>query len=254
MSRLHTRGLLGASIAAIAVGAMPAIAADDFVTITVTLPYPDGFGPSDGVFYRLAGQSAFYSNRTSSLTTGGQLDGLVSSTSLQDISFLEVFPENELTDYLTFGYFGVLETVVDDGSGEQVTDRSLVVAGQFGTFAGLPISSILPFATESELVDALANGFDTPQFFDALFSAVGNPDLLGDLALFQQAFPAAPTDTIRDGQTLGLYAFIDAIPGEEDRALQIGNLSTSVLRVIPAPATVVLGLAGALVLAPRRRR
>lgn len=252
LRRVRSRVVASIPVAIVAIP-IPAVANDDFVTISVTLPYPDGFGPSDGVFYRLAGQSAFYSNRTSSLTTGNQLDGLVSSTSFQDISFFEVFPENELTDYLTFGYFGVLETVMDDGSGEQVTDRSLVVAGQFGTFEGLPISSILPFAAESELVDALVNGFDTPQFFNALFSAVGNPDLLGDLALFQQAFPAAPTDTLRNGQTLGLYAFIDAVPGEEDRALQIGNLSASVLRVVPAPATSLVAFAAVFAAARRRR-
>ncbi|MFG0326183.1 MAG: hypothetical protein ACF8SC_02805 [Phycisphaerales bacterium JB037] len=250
---LNIRRVAALGVFAAGVVATSASASDDFVTITVDLPFPAGTGPGDGVFYRLAGQSAFYSLRTGSFTTGGLLDGLGSSASLQDISFQEFFPEVQLTDYLEFGYFGVLETVVDGALGEEVVDRSLVVAGQAAIFEGLPISSILPFLTESELVDALTGGFDTPQFFDALFSAVGNPDLLGDLTLLQQAFPGAPTDLIRDGESLGLYGFIRSVPGEEDQAVWIGGLSATVLRVVPAPTAAGVWLVGGLAAARRRR-
>lgn len=243
--------------AALAVGvgfaAAPAIASDDFVTITVTLPNPEGSG-GEGTFYRLAGQSAFYTTRTSSSTTGGQLDGLTSDDSFQDISFFEVFPENNLTDYLRFGYFGVLETVVVDGSGqEQVVNQSLVFAGQSGVFDGLTINAAFPFFEESVLVNALVNGFDTPEFFDALFTAFGSDDLLGDLTLFQQTDPNAPTDTLRFGETLVLYALIEGSPGGEDLAVGIGTLSASVLRIVPAPSTLALGALVGLVGARRRR-
>lgn len=246
-----SRVALAAGGLLLALGASPAAAIDDFVTITVTLPYPDGGQPGDSLFYRLAGQSAYYNTRTGGFTTGGALDGLTSTDSFHDITFAEVFPEPSLTDYLRFGYFGVLETVFDDGTGEQVLDRSLIVAGQFGAFEGMTISAILPFLTESELVDALVSDFDSPQFFSALFSAIGNNDLLGDQTLFLQTDPNLPTQTVRFGETLGLYAFIGGDDGSE--ALQVGNLSSSVLRIVPAPsAASLLVLAGAL--AARRRR
>ncbi|QOJ00788.1 MAG: hypothetical protein HRU70_09900 [Phycisphaeraceae bacterium] len=246
--------VLAACVAAsIGFAAAPAAASDDHVAITVTLPFPGGFGPDDGVTYRLAGQSAFYSTRTNGVTTGGQLDGLSSSGSPHLIEYTEVFPEASLADYLRYGYFGVLETVVDDGTGERVIDRSFVIAGRFGAFDGLAIDSILPFFQESELVDALVNGFDTPEFFDALSAALGNADLLGDMTLLSRPDLNGPVDTVRAGEMLGLYALIGGVPGEEDRAVLIGDLSASVLRVVPSPGALALASLAGFV-ATRRRR
>ena len=99
--------------------------------------------------YRLTGQSVFFSQRTNSGTTGGQLDGVTtldSQNAVHQITFGEVFPEANLTDYLTFGYFGVVETVdiVDDT--ETVVDRSIVVAAN-SLAAGATLQDVFPGLT-----------------------------------------------------------------------------------------------------------
>jgi hypothetical protein len=242
-----------ASFVALALGAglAPSAAGFDRVTIQGGLDFPDGSDSQGPSYFRLAGQSAFFSTRTSSFTTGGQLDGFTTFDSENgpfEIQFLEVFPEQNLTDYLQFGYFGVVETVtVDAVLGETVTDRSLVVAGRLD---GFTISQIFPFMTENELVDALVGGFDSPQFFDALFSAVGNPDLLGDIRLSQAEIDGLP-EVVRQGESIGLYALIGGDNGDE--AVNIGYLATAVLRVVPAPSSFALAVLAGLVAGRRRR-
>lgn len=243
-------------ITALALGAAlaPGASGSDRVTIAGGLDFPDGSDSQGPSYFRLAGQSAYFNIRTGSFTTGGQLDGFTTFDTKNgpfEIQFFEVFPEQNLTDYLQFGYFGVVETVtVDAALGEVVTDRSLVVSGRFGVLEGLTINQILPFMTESELVDALVNGFDSPQFFSALFSAVDNPDLLGDIRL-TQAEPDGLLEVVRQGESIGLYALIGGDNGDE--AVNIGYLATAIHRVIPTPSTLALaGIAG--LIASRRRR
>jgi uncharacterized protein (TIGR03382 family) len=245
-----------ASFVALALGAglAPSAAAFDRVTIVGGLDFPDGSDAEGPSYFRLAGQSAYYSTRTGSFTSGGQLDGFTSFDSENgsfEVQFVEVFPEQSLTDYLQFGYFGVVETVtVDAVLGETVTDQSLIVAGRFGVLDGLTINQIFPFMTESELVDALLGGFDSPQFFNALFSAVGNPDLLGDIFL-AQGEPGGIDEIVRPGENLGLYALIGGVNGDE--AVSIGSLSTGVQRVIPTPSSFALAVLAGLVAGRRRR-
>ncbi len=244
------------SVAFLAFGAGLAFAGPGFdrVTIAGAIGFPDGSDPDGPSYFRLAGQSAFFSTRTSSFSTGGQLDGFTTYDSENgpfEAQYFEVFPEVNLTDYLRFGYFGVVETVTFDAAlGETVTDRSLVFAGRFGEFDGMTIDQILPFTTESELVDALVSNFDSPQFFDALFSAVGNPDLQGDIRLSQRE-PGGIAETVREGESIGLYALIGGANGDE--AVDIGYLATAVLREVPAPSSVALAVLAGLVAGRRRR-
>lgn len=235
-------------------GLAPAAPGFDRVTIAGALGFPDGSDSMGPSYFRLAGQSAYYNTRTSSFTTGGQLDGFTTFDSKNgpfEVQFFEVFPETNLTDYLQFGYFGVVETVtVDAALGETVTDRSLVVAGRFGVLDGLTINQIFPFMTENELVDALVNGFASPQFFDALFSAVGNPDLLGDIHLTQRE-PGGIAEIVRQGESIGLYALIGGDNGDE--AVNIGYLATAILREVPTPSSFALAVLAGLVAGRRRR-
>jgi hypothetical protein len=242
------------AILALGAGLAPAAANFDRVTIAGALDYPDGSDPDGPSYFRLAGQSAYYSTRTNSFSTGGQLDGFTSYDSENapfEVQFIEVFPEVNLTDYLRFGYFGVVETVTFSAAlGETVTDRSLVIAARGVAFEGMTIDSFLPFMTESELVDALVNTFDSPQFFDALFSAVSNPDLLGDIFL-SQGEPGGVDEIVRLGESLQLYALIGGDNGDE--AVSIGSLATGVQRVIPTPSSLAPAVLAGLVAGRRRR-
>lgn len=245
------------AIAAVAIATPAANASPiDIVTITGSLAFPElADGENDGsVYYRLTGQSAYYNTRTGSFATGNQLDGLTSyDAEVEDfqIIYTEFFPETNLTDYLQFGYFGVVETVSDTGNGETILASTLIVAGHFSEVEGQTIDAILPFFSVSGLVNALIGGFDTDEFFDALFSAVGNPALMGDITLYQFDGGQA-VDVLRYGQGLGLFAFIGGDNGDE--AVAIGSLETSVLRIVPTPSTIALGAVACFISASRRRR
>jgi hypothetical protein len=188
-------------------------------------------------YYRFRGQSVYFSNRTNGLTTGGQLDGFdCRSDDLAQfrINFFEVFPEVELTDYLTFGYFGIVETYIlvdTDGDGiedaEQVTDTSFVMAVRDGLGEGTKVEDYFPNLDEATLVTALTTTFDSPEFFEALFAATENPDLRGDIGLNQAN--AGFTTNIRPFEQLSLVAFRGGDNGDEGRAL--GYMTTSIIRI-----------------------
>jgi hypothetical protein len=228
----------------------------DVGTIGVSLDFPGEPGPVGTTsYYRLAGQSVFFTQRTNGGTSGGPLDGVTSfdsATSVHEITSVEGFPETILTDYLRFGYFGVLETVVPDGSGgETVVDTSLIIATQFGFGEGLAVEDIFPTLTEQTLVNALVNTFDSAEFFAALDVANGNVNLSGVTGL-----TLAGTGLVRQGDSLTLYGFIIESEDTEvgDRAQEIGFIDYGMVRiVIPEPSGLgALALAG--VLASRRRR
>jgi hypothetical protein len=212
-----------------------AAAQDDLVQIT------GGFdcGPVDepGMFYQLRGQSVYFSNRTAGLTTGGQLDGIDCRNdplAQFNISFFEVFPEVNLTDYLTFGYFGIVDTIVatdtdEDGLAdtEEIVDTSFVMAVEDNLGEGVKVEDYFPSLDEATLVTALTTTFDSPEFFDALFTAIGHPDLTGDIQIRQVNGSIA--NVIRPGQQLSLVAFTGGEFGDEGQA--IGYIVTDIARI-----------------------
>lgn len=193
--------------------------------------------PGEVEYYRFIGQSAYFSQRTSSFTTGGQLDGIDCRNdefAQFDIAFFEVFPEASLTDYLTFGYFGVVETVTAfdtdfDGNVdfEEVTDQSFVMAtrGQIGVDA--KVEDFLPGYDEETLVTALTTTFDSPEFFDALSQISGHPDLAGDVYLWQ--VNAGIANNVRVGEQMSLIAFQGGENGDEGYLL--GYLTTAITNI-----------------------
>lgn len=210
--------------------------AQDLVTISGGF-YECGTKVAEGQveYYRLSGQSVYFSSRTSSLTTGGQLDGIDcrdDELAQFDISFFEVFPEANLTDYLTFGYFGIVDTITafdTDGDGtpeyEQLTDQSFVIATRNQLGEGATVGDFLPGYDEATLVNALTTSFDSPEFFDALFQAVDNPNLNGDIWLWQSN--AGTSANVREGEQLSLIAFRLGSGGDEGQLL--GYLSTAII-------------------------
>jgi hypothetical protein len=202
------------------------VAAADEVTLPVTLD-----SPSTGS-YRLRGQSAFLVQQTGGGTSGGQLDGVESPGAT--ISFTEVFPPPTLNDYLTFSYFGLIETLDDQG---EVSDLSLVVALQPGVGIGQSVGDLFAGMDEATLVTAM-QGFDTPEFF-ALMDAVNG-------AAFARGVIEIPP-LGRAGETLHLVAFTGGPDG--NLGVAVGSLRDI---TVPAPGGALLGLAGLVVL--RRRR
>lgn len=228
------------AIVSAAVCALAGSALADEVIISARLDFPDQ--ADSGLYYRLTGQSVYFSVRANSFTTGGQLDGLdsfASDPSGVTISFTEVFPEVQHADYLRFGYFGVVETlqVSQDGGPDTIIDRSIVIAGKFNELDGLRVEDLLPGLDEMTLLDALTNSFDSPEFFSALDSASGDMRLQGDIRLTTDPTDENPSGEVRPGEAIGLFGFFD-------QATEIGYLGTTVYRPVPSPGAVgVLGLA-----------
>lgn len=242
--------------ALVALASSPALALDiDFATIRHDL---DAAVDNDGVpiefdgnptFYRLAGQSAFMQQRTNSGTSGGQLDGAIG---FGLIDFTEVFPPVLITDYLTYSYLGVVELAGTDVNGDEVIlDRSIVIAFQPGIAEGQTIESLFAGSgyTESILVDAFTNSFDSPEFLDMAFNRVGGqPNTSGNMGVFQADCQFTnvcdPLTQLQLEETLDLVAFFGGANGDEGRL--IGALGFSVgrqLNVIPEPGTaLMLGL------------
>lgn len=230
----------------------------DLVNIGVSLDFAGGAqGPNgEQPFRRLRGQSAYLSFRTNSGTSGGQLDGVSSMDSAQavhNINFVEVFPEQNLSDYLRFAYFGVVETFgYDEGTGDEIlVDRSFVIAGR-----NLPIETrvqdLFPTLTEDTLVAALTGSFDSPEFFTVMNAIPNNPLLSGALSLFES--DGMTGMQVRQGDSLTLYAFLfDDDFDNGHVARDIGFIDSSVFRVIPAPSSAALIGVGLLSMSRRRR-
>ncbi len=214
----------------------------DDVAIEGVVYYPD----DDTSHYTLAGQSAYLQERAFGGTSGGQLDGIQSNGGF-GVYYAEVFPEANLTDYLTFGYFGIVETYSDTGDAPraiELTDTSFVMALTPGIGVGGKVEDFnTPGYDEATVVAALTGSFDSPEFFDLLNSWSDQSDHFGAIALPQEGIT---------GDTLDLIAFIGGPDGDE--GVKIGELNTRITRnLIPAPgATALFGLAG--IAAIRRRR
>ena len=243
------RALVGAF--AVAGVASSTLADVDLGGISVSLnfpPAPDEFGQP---FRRLAGQSVFFSQRTNGGSSGGPLDGVTSFDSqnaVHEITFVEAFTEANLTDYLRFGYFGVVETVEIGSEGQEIiTDRSLAVAAQFDYAQGLRVEDIFG-VSEATLVNALTTTFDSPEFFSALDIATSNPNLSGATGL-----TLSGVSLIRQGDSLTLYSFY---PDPSNDFIEVGSdigfLDHAVIR-IPTPSVASLLALGVLPLARRRR-
>ncbi len=190
------------------------VANADYVTINVGL---DSLATGK---YHLRGQSAFLQTRTSSGTSGGQLDGVESGGAT--IQFNEAFPPPTLSDYLGFAYFGILETLDDS---DAVIDTSLIVAFDSGSGVGQAISDTFPY-NEATLVNALTTSFDSAEFLDMLGLVPSNATTLGDIAV-------PPIG--RPGTVLNLVAFTGGLNG--DLGVTVGTLGMS---VVPEPATCLL--------------
>jgi hypothetical protein len=243
-----------AALALFALVALPALGAEDRVIISGSVSFSEMTDSrGEQAFHRLTGQSAYFNTRTGSLTTGNQLDGITSfdsENSVFEISYNEVFPEASLTDYLHFGYFGVVETVgYDEHGDEEILDVSFVIASPFGIFpdTDFRVENIFPGIDEASLVHALTNSFDSPLFFDVLFSAVGSDDFRGLIGLGRVDSEGA-VEEIRNGDVMMLLAF----NRDDDLASEIGFLETFILRV-PAPGVLALGALAGITAARRRR-
>jgi hypothetical protein len=221
--------------------AAPALASfQDNVTI-----FGELYAPDAAEFFELAGQSAYLQQRTSSSTTGGQLDGL--STGGFAIGYAEVFPEANLTDYLTFGYFGVVNTYASNGDEEEpligIVDTSIVFAMQPGVGEGQTVDQFtINNYDEATLVAAFTGSFDSPEFLDVLGTHGNFSELFGTIGLPQESIV---------GDTLDLIAFIGGPNGDE--GVKIGELNTSIERIVPAPGAAALFTLAGLVGISRRR-
>lgn len=212
----------------VAAGVLASSAAADVVTLSVTLDSPGGGS------YRLAGQSAFVVVLTNGSTSGGQLDGVESPGGT--IVYSEVFPPPLINDYLTFGYFGLIETL---DAGGDVIDTSLVMALDPGVGIGQTIGDLFSGLDEEALVAALQT-FDSPEFLSLLDTLPGAAFAQGDVAL--------PTIG-RPGETLTLVAFRDGAGGH--LGVGVGTLSDS---TVPTPGGACVLIVASAALGRRRRR
>ncbi len=205
-----------------------AVANADTVILDVQLDYP-----STGR-YRLAGQSAFLQTRTTSLTSGGQLDGIESGGA--SWSYDELFPEPSLNDYLNFAYFGIIETLDEF---DAVIDSSLIVAYASGSGVDETISDRFAFS-EAQLVGALTTSFDSQEFFDFFDAVLSESVVQGEIAV---------PSFFRPGSVLDLVAFIGGAEG--DVGVKVGTLGVT---VVPEPGTFGMLLAACAALFVIRRR
>jgi len=223
--------------------ASSALADQDNVTIWGVLDYPE----NESQYYELEGQNAYVQQRTNGGTSGGQLLGITSNAGFAS-GYSEIFPEDNLTDYLTFGYFGVIDTHewIEIGLRadflDTVVDTSIVMALQPGVGQGQKVEDFnTPGYDEATLVAAFTGSFDSQEFLDVLNSYGDQGEHFGTIGLPQLGVV---------GDTLDLIAFIGGPNGDE--GVKVGELNTQVERVPSPGATALFGLAGLTVI--RRRR
>lgn len=263
-SARHGGSILTATLLSFALAAPASAVTLNSATITHDIYGPvDAYGDplvfdGNATAYQLAGQSAFIQTRTSSSTSGGQLDG---AAGMGDIQFLEVFPPPLLTDYISFSYLGIVDLLGTDSNGDPVTlDRSIVIAYQPGVAEGLRIEDLFPY-TEATLVSQFTTQFDSAEFLDMAFNQVGGQANTSGLIYVGQTdchntfFCDALTE-IQFGETLDLIAFVGGVNGDE--GVVIGTLDFAMVQrlnvspsTVPVPAAAwlfgsgLLGLIGA---------
>lgn len=222
--------------ALLAVTAMGTAVHADVVDIDVTVDsynYLDVNDDPQVGFYELTGQSAFIQFRSDSMTSGNALDGITTGSST--VSFTELFPPASFSDYLTFAYFGRVNTYDVDNN---LVDTSLVIAFQPGYGVGEMVENYFSY-TEADLVAAMATN-DSPEFLSMLNSQIPSQPLVqGDIAVPPIGQP---------GQTLNLVAFIGGVNG--DQGVAIGTLD---MTVTPEPASLALLATAGVLLCQRRR-
>jgi hypothetical protein len=209
------------------------------------------FFDGNATSYQLAGQSAYIQTRTSSSTSGGQLDGAVG---LGTIDYTEVFPPTLLTDYLTYSYIGVADLHGTDINGDPVVlDRSIVIAFQPLVAEGLRIDQLFPVAySEATLVSQFTTQNDSPGFLDMAFNQVGGEaNTSGNLSVLytdcHNTFVCDGPTQIQFGDTLDLIAFIGGVNGDEGVVIgRIDSGGTRALNVgpVPEPETWAMLLVG----------
>ena len=189
--------------------------------------------PAEGN-YELIGQTSFFwTFSTGGLVTTNLLEGVGSGAG--GVSFDDFFPPAHISEYANFGYFGRI--ITRDASGG-VIDVSFIGAFAQGEGVGQEVDKYFAGHSESVLVNAL-DSFDSPEFFDTLFTAENDPRTHGAIKV---------TPIGRPGDTLDLVAFIGGEFG--DIGVKIGTLT---MEVVPAPgAAALLAIAG--VAGTRRRR
>lgn len=211
----------------------------------VTIDYEIFDTETPDTYFQLAGQSAYIQFRPSSRTTGGQLDSTI-GPGTGSIVFTEFFPPDDLSDFLAFAYFGLVETrsSLDDS----VLDTSFVfasvpfAASRSPVPTGTVFQDFFPSYTENQVVDALKNSFDSPIFFDFLDT------LIPSLSTGQGTI--AIPEIGRPGDTMDLIAFIGGNDGSS--GFKMGTLGTSVA-LVPEPSTSLLAALATLGLLRRRR-
>ena len=204
----------------------------------VTIDYNISETGNPDTYFRLVGQSAYMQFRTDGSTSGGQLD-FTTGPGNGNIVYTEVFPPPGLSNFLTFAYFGLVETrsSLDDS----VIDTSFVMALTPIGQSQITFQDFFPSFTESEVVTALSTTFDSAEFFTLLGEVPGVLGGTGNIGLPELAVP---------GESMDLVAFLGG--GNGDEKVIIGTLATTVA-VIPEPATPVLAALAALPLLRRRR-
>lgn len=242
---MTTRFALPALLALLLGTSAPLSAQELALDYQVTIDYEIFETDTPDTYFQLTGQSAYIQFRPTSRTSGGQLDSS-RGPGTGSIVFTEFFPPDDISDFLAFAYFGLVQTrsSLDDS----VIDTSFVfasvpfAASRSPVPTGTVFQDFFPSYTESEVVDALQNSFDSPIFLDLLGTQI--PSLANG-----QGTIAIP-EIGRPGDTMDLIAFIGGNDGSS--GFRIGTLGTTVA-LVPEPSSALLAACAAIGLLRRRR-
>jgi MYXO-CTERM domain-containing protein len=221
---------------------LAAVMASTQVTRADTITIDVNLFSFEGYTHKLVGQSAFVQEMTNGGSSGGQLDSVMSPGA--SLVFEEIFPPPTIDGYLTFSYFGLVETY---DSLDVLVATNLVVG-----LINNPVNIVgFPVGYVDDLVAALGSSFDSPEFFD-FKNQLSDPDFHG-----VHAIPSIA----RDGVTLNLVSFnAPGVYGEAEEDYYfgtiIGTLAVTVepsAEAIPEPASLALASLASLALLRRRR-
>ncbi len=241
---------LGAAITAVAgigFAATPVLASSyDFGEILHDINTSTEEFEGNPTFYRLTGQSAFLQFLQNSGSSGGQLDGAIG---FDIINFIEAFPPIDLEEYLTYGYFGVIELVGTDSNDDEVVITQSVVVGFRGDAVNDPVGQSFFDVFNLDLsvvLNKLTTEFDSDEFFDLMGFVSSNFDNQATTGLFNLLIdPNTNTGIstpVRPGEELRLIAFFG---GNGDQGVDVGRIDFTQSRIttIPEPTSALL-LAG----------